>query len=312
MELDKLISEAIDELQSIILSEKYLVTIKKKIADQEEIVFILKKRVDKELQDIELLQTKPRRQLFKNILGNNKEQLEIEKQEYLHAVLMLKDATELLVPLNFEKQILLEKIALRNTKEQHLERLLLKRERELLKKGSKSGSALLEIYNTIDLINKLKKEIFEAKDIGLKCKRMATEIIGIFKKASEVRNWGQLEDLEPNHKIEKGLVDVATKKFQQLTIGLLKFEEELEDVHENQKFYLSTNTIKFNIFIESYNNYLINDWIVRNKLSSIISLLEALLDDIIRLLNTLQQKTNANKARLEEMEFHKIKLLNLR
>jgi len=310
MNLNNRVSNAVSELQSIILAEKYLITINKKIQEQEEIVENLKSEVDEELRDVENLESKSRHSLFKNILGYDDSKLEIEKQEYLHAVLMLKDAVQSLIPLNFEKSILVEKVSKRKILEESLENLLILREKELLKSGEMNSSVLLNIYREIDALTKYDREIFEAKDIGLKCKRDVAEILAIFKKASKVRNWGYQVAMDPNIKSEKGLVDVAVSKFQELIVGLIKFEEELEDVHENGKIDIATNTIKFDLFTKYYNNYLINDWVIRERLIGVIGLISALMDDVVRLLRTLDQKKISNGKKMVEKEVQKMKIIN--
>ena len=311
MNLDDKITSAINELQSVILAEKYLISIQKKIKEQNEVIQVLGKRVEEEYKDIEKIESASRKILFKNILGFDAKQLEIERQEYLHSVLMYKDAIESIKPLNFEEEILLNKTDNRKIYEENLERLLVIRERELLKSGAKKSSQLLNIYREIDSLEKFSREIFEAKDIGLKCKRDIAEIVVLFEKAIKLRKWGQIEGEEPSHKIENGLVDVAVNKFQKLKVGLLKFEEELEDVHESRIMHLETKSIKFDLFIDAYNNYLINDWVVRKKLSSTLALMEALMDDVVRLLNTLEQKKMVNTKQIDDKEKLKFQLLNI-
>jgi len=113
----------------------------------------------------------------------------------------------------------------------------------------------------------------------------------------------------PNIMVEKSLVDKAVDKFQKLKVNLIKFEEELEDIHDHSKVQLLSNTIKFESFVNSYNNYLINDWVIRKKLSSIIGLIEALQDDILRLINTIDKKDQLNIKVIESLEQERLRLL---
>ena len=223
---------------------------------------------------------------------------------------MLKDAQESLKPLKFEKEILEEKVEKISSQRELLERLIVLRDKDLIKLGSMKSSELIDIFREMDQLTKFSRELFEAKDIGLKCKRKIEAILSIFKKASEVRDWGQLDTGEANYISEKNLVDKAIMEFHELKVFLLKFEEELEDVHEHNHISLLNNTIKFEIFIKSYNNYLINDWVVRKKLSSILTLIEALKDDVIRLLNTLDKKRQLNKDKIEMNETSRQTLIN--
>ncbi len=309
MILDDQITAAINEMQSIILAEKYLISIHRNILEQEEIIRKFEAQVASEYNDILVLEAKSRKVLFKSILGYDAEQLEIEKQEYLHAVLMLKDARESLTPLNFEKDILNQKISGRDLQEENLERLLRLRERTLKKDGPQKNAELLIVYKEIDELVKFNRELFEAKDIGLKCKRNLAEITALLKKAAEMRDWGQDEENVPNYHTEKSVVDVAVAKFQSLKVQLIKFEEELEDVHESKRLQTATNTIKFDLFIKAYNNHLINDWIVRKKLSSTIHLMEAMMDEVVRLLNTLDHKKTINTHKTAEKEKEKLTLI---
>ncbi len=286
------ISKEIEILQSLILARKYLEKLRKQIFEQKAIVQKWQVRTEKEYQDIEALEKKSIYSLFHNILGTSTDKLDFEKQEYLHAVLQLKAANESLNLLKFEDSVLKEKVKNIPHQKEKLEQLIRLREAQVLKSGNKKQLELLAIYKEMDQSVKFQREIFEAKDAGLKCKKLSTEILDLFKRASKIRSWGQSNLDHPRNKkvhldMEKSHVDHATSKFQKLKIQLHKFYEELEDIYKSDTLNLMAHSVRFDSYVESYHNYLINDWVVKEKLASIIDLIEALHSYILRLLGAV-------------------------
>jgi len=104
-ELEKLLAD----YQSIIHAKKHLTKLNQRLEEEELVLADLDLILEKEYQGVRKLEGLSVTSLFQTFLGNKEEQYEIEKQEYLHAVLMYNEAKKTVDLLSYEQQVLLEK-----------------------------------------------------------------------------------------------------------------------------------------------------------------------------------------------------------
>ena len=85
---------------------------------------------------------------------------------------------------------------------------------------------------------------------------------------------------------------------------------ELKDVYQKRNIKFTDRFGEVDRFVDKYYNYLINDWIVRKRISSIISMLEALEDNIFKMIGSLGiEKLNVEKN-IKKHEKMKKKLIS--
>lgn len=307
MSINEKLQAAIKELQIMRLTERHLQNIEKSIREKTDQVFLLEDIVDTEYQDIEALEATSINNLFANILGDKNQQLEIEKQEYLDVVLAYKDAKQSLNLLEQERKKAIESIKEIRAKETLVEELMKIREREIEKSDIKYKSKYLQLCRQADQSARMRLEIIEAQIEGLKCKRETEKIVKFLEQAEKLREWGF--ENKKDYRTEKTNVDLAVEAYYKLKIHLQKFEKELDDIYTNKKMVLSSDFRKFDHFIEVYYNYLINDWIVKSKISNTTSMMLGLKDEILRLLNSLEHKEKVTKELVEKAEEGKKEIL---
>jgi len=83
----------------------------------------------------------------------------------------------------------------------------------------------------------------------------------------------------------------------------------LEDIYGQRNLSLISPIGKFDNFIDVYHNYFINDWIIRNRISSVISMMEALLDEVSRLYQTIERKEWETNQQIKRNEVRRRELL---
>lgn len=301
MGLNDQLNQEIESLQALLLAEHYLVTVKKKLNQKAAIIASLEQNIEKEYKDVERLEQKSLATIFKNILGDQQQQLEIERQEYLDAVLSYKDATRSMELLEFEVKVLEEKVLSIPNKRERIAALIEQREKKIEKSDIRYKSKYLLLSQQIDGYFRQRSEVSDAKIAGAKSKRSALHVLEHLKKAAAALEWGH--EIAVNQ--SKTNVDAAVEHFYKLKIELLKFEEELDDVYTHEKFNLYRNLRQFNGFVDTYTNFLINDWVIRGKISNMISMMESLFDEIIRLMSSLERKQQKIEQSIEEAEEQK-------
>ena len=121
------LEKIVGDYKSLQLSKKHLKSLEVKINSESRRLKELKIILEEEHQDVLDLEFKTIRGLFQNILGENEEQYEIEKQEYLMAALQFNEAKKVVDLLNFEKDILLGKLDKEEEVKSKFEKLIFQR-----------------------------------------------------------------------------------------------------------------------------------------------------------------------------------------
>lgn len=137
-------------------------------------------------------------------------------------------------------------------------------------------------------------------DLQVKKPDKVEKVLNLFVAASQC-NGGCRKKVSGLSK-ETDLVDQGVEEFQQLKVVRYKYENELEDIYGYRHLSLISPISKFDNFMEVYHNYLINDWIIRNRTHSVISMMEALLDKVIRLYQTIERKEWETNDRIVKHE----------
>ena len=135
MNLQEEIAKFIEEHQSLQLAKSHLAELNRRIEENTWILKQLEDILEKEYQDVQQFEKMSVRGIFHKVLGDAQQQLEIEKQEYLHAVLKHKEQVQMLKMLEFERQVLEEKMSKEAEINQRLNELLNSRQYQITKKG---------------------------------------------------------------------------------------------------------------------------------------------------------------------------------
>lgn len=305
MSLEERLSKYLASYQSMLLAKRYLDRVKLKLRAERQEIESLEKKVEQNYRDVERLENLSVHLLFRKILGDVEEQKEQERQEYLESVLQLRDRRRSVHLLQFERGILQAKVKKLPDLKQLIERLIKEREHGIEGKEQSAWSAL---FQELDDLVRLQSEIQEVRAVGLSCKAKAEKILALLQAASARRDWCHRKNIS-DYSQEKTIVDEAVEAFSSLKVDLLKYEEELKDVYQQREISLSGPTGKFDRFVEVYYNYLINDWIVRERISSIISMMEALLAEIIHWYELVERKAWETTELINKAESRKSALL---
>ena len=142
--------------------------------------------------------------LFQRILGNKKEQYEIEKQEYLQAVLKYKEYAKTMELMIYEQEVLEEKVAKEEKTLEILNELLLLRDVEISAKYLNFRNQLIQVNQETDAALGAQREAHEANIVGVKALVRLNEMIELLQKAHDLEAWGQrVEALGVRFKVEK-------------------------------------------------------------------------------------------------------------
>ncbi len=303
MQTEKRLREKLEERQSILLAQKHLDRLKERLREGRAQLGELLSHIELEQKEVEYYEKISTDSLFRRILGGQEEQLEFQRQEHLQVILDYRDTKRTLELLEFEKKVLEEKVACLPDLDNEIDRLIHKREQELLAQDSGGLRIIHQLNRELGTAIRLRREIYEAKIVGLQSARLAQSMAQLLREAMIHQPWGRpslvfFRSKKPDY------VHLTLDKFYQLKNRLRAFSDELRDIYIQHDIRQFRGIEQFQNLSNGYYDHLINDWIVRHRISHSLNMIGSLHDGLVRALESLK----CEESRVEE----KIRYLELR
>lgn len=260
LKIDHII-ELTKKYQRILLSISRLEILEEQLVQEKQNQRNLKLKYVEEQQDVTDLVNSPIFSIFNKILKDSSQQLEIEKQEYLVAVLEYNESIKITEALELEIELLSgivsgEKVVL-NT----LNQALSKTKYETLFDKSPYLAELKSINKEISSLVRIKIEAEEALEAANLLRATFTELIHNLNKAKNLNNWGKFyHEIQQAKKDKKTHIDKANNTIPIIKKLLFFLKSELNDVEEYQKLFRASQVLLRGFNVEFYTD-LINDWI---------------------------------------------------
>lgn len=300
-DINNQLKEAEDDLNMITNAERRLKIIDSEIDVVEHNIHSQGRKMNEELQDVENLEKNGISSLFKKILGDHDQQLEIERQEYLQEVLSYNSLIDELEVLKYEQSILLSKVSRKQEVEKLHDVLIKDKERNIKLSHPKIAEQLKKRDNLISVSNQLIKETEEAIESGNDVLQHLNLMIQNLK---YVKQWG-LYRMQGKGRYssyeKKGYVDKAQKLVGVVQVKFNIFEKELQDLYPN--YDLNMDNYHFKAFVDNFYDGLITDWIIVKKLQVALNGTVAATHKVNRLLSMLL----AEKEKIEQILDERIK-----
>ena len=263
-----------------------------------------------ELDDINKLEKLGVKSIFYKVLGNKEQQLEKERQEYLQVTLQHKEILNAVEVIEFEKNILEKKLVVMDDLEKSLEELKKVREQEILRTPGPLRNELKLIDNKTDELHRFGVELGEATMLGERTLQSLEVIFTHMKKAKDWGNWDMVQGRGGRYQksMKYNAIDRAMNEVSRSKLLLRNFNKELSDIgYSNQRLALQIENIaRFPGII--FDN-LISDWIVQNKIKSVLSTVGNLMDEIQLIMKSLMKDKAQSDEELSDLELQKNRLL---
>lgn len=302
------LKKATEEYQALERVRIRLEQIIRKIRLEEAGLRDLEKELKKEHQDVIRLEKLSVKGMFHDFLGDKKKQLEIERQEYLDAVLRFNECIKFIELLEFEKGVLEEKLKKEPALKNRLKELRKKREAEIMRSGSDLGRQILGIEKEIDQYLAVIREIREALIIGEKIMELLTNIV---KQLGVTNQWGYHDNMyvSYNPHADQNNVDAALRIAYKVKQLLLQYEDELNDIYGKRRFKLAATMNTIIHFTDNIRVNLISDWVIQEKIQNTFHSVMGFRDQIQRVNDALKVELNNTEKGIKYLEEKKQKLL---
>lgn len=257
-----------------------------------------RKKMDKEHADVVKLEKMSKRLLFAKILGDQSQQLERERQEYLQAVLEYNSIADEIDLLEFEQSVLESKVVdIAQIKKDRDYYIKLKEQKMMFHKGALPKRAK-ELNLELDKLYGFKREIKEATEVALQVEKL---IIVARKDLERVERFGYQEMYGSgsySSYAKKRYIDKAIKGAMKINYALNKLDKELSDIYSQ---YVFLSIYKYQNFIDSFYDHLITDWVLVSKLSNAMSALVTAENQIKRIMATLNNDLHRSNEKVQEL-----------
>ena len=273
MEQNPDLENLLAEYQGIIHAKKHLSNLNQRLEEEQMNLDDLNLLVEKEYQDVRKLRNLSLTSLFHNLLGNKEEQYEIEKQEYLHAVLKYKECEKTVDLLSYEQLVLQGKVEREQVVYQQLTSLLTERNQLIQQKYTKLKNQILEIHEQVDNKIAFKQEVQEALSVCQKAAKIIQEMTTKVIKAQRSEEWGNTSFTNSGESqfSKFTYIDQAQQLSYKLKPLFQQLEDELEDVYKLKSIKRINKVAELKHFNVIYYDYLISDWIIRRQINSTLN-----------------------------------------
>lgn len=306
-DLEKLLAD----YQSIIHAKKHLSNLNQRLEEEEMYLEELHLILEKEYRDVRKLESLSLGSLFHTFLGKREEQYEIEKQEYLHAVLQYNEHKKTVDLLSYEQEVLQEKLQREQEVYQQLTSLLTKRNQLIEQKYAGLKNQIIGIHKQIDEKIGYKQEVQEALSVGQNAAVLIQDMITLVVKTKHKKEWGNASLIDPGNSEFRDYtyIDEAQQISYKVKPLFQQLEDELEDVYKFKSIKRINKVAELKHFNVIYYDYLISDWIIRKQINSTLNYLYGVRDTLQRIEQTLKAQERATEQSIEYLKKRKQEII---
>ena len=287
------IQTKIEEIRQIDAVNRRVKESESELATAKRILDSLSSNMDKELDDLNQMESMSVKAVFYKVLGSKEEQLEKERQEYLQVSLKFNEQKDKIELLEFELGVLNKKLRNKTQLVKDLQLLKKVREEEIINTNPRQAQQLLSLSRNLDNNILKQREIVEAIQAGNKCASTLQEIINELKNAQHWGKWDMYGKQNRRAGYQKHTaIDRAKNLANIANHELHKFDKELRETGEYAEG-LQVNLDGFSSFMDVFFDNLITDWIMQQKIVNSLNMMHSNLDKLQRILNSLKHKTDS-------------------
>lgn len=304
------IKKTIEEIGKMKTALQHQAEVRAELAELENALDKMEYQLDKELEDVEKLESLGVKSIFYKVLGSREEQLEKERQEYLALTMKHKELKQSIKITKYELDIISKKIVGFERLKEDLEGLKKVRYREILQFDEKYKDRLVHINEQKDEINYTLTEMREARSAGIESLKYV-QIVS--KHLKDAANWGQWDMYKNNRHydyMKHTSIDKAMDAAYRAKHFLKIFKNELKDIGMNgNDIVLQVDS--FSKFTDIFLDNLISDWIIQRKINNVAASVNGVHDKVSRICQSIERNESELKANHAKLEAEMDQILTL-
>ncbi len=234
--------------------------------------------------------------LFLKALGNKKQQLERERQNYLMNFLKLKTCKERIQAKTFEIKVLQEKLGSLKNVDQELTELLKYKKSFIKYKNKAVAKEIISIESRIRTFQYEQREIEEALESG---RTAVKEIKKLLRALRKIESWQVIIDSRAQmYSSYKGKMYSKNllKEIKVVNVALEQYIDELMDVSQQYELDYDQFIKRIEDFLENFYDGLISDWMFHKEMTITVNIILETIDKIKRIQAMLVHDAKRSKA----------------
>jgi len=256
-----------------------------------------------EEEDVRRLEEMSLESIFRTILGNKAQQLEKERQEYLHVLMKMQHVAQNLKVLEQEKAVLERSFDSLFKIEDEFDKLLKEKEKAL--ENDPEYSEEIDHINEKIAVYEVKiEEIEETIHFGKKAREKLHKL-GI--ELDDMEHWNSNPKMKLTRKISK------KRKLRQdiytANRALQSYERELKDLADHLNLNYQAEIRVLQEFLEGFVDRLITDWVMQHRINHSKNFLSNVIDRVRLLNNMLAYEIEKTRATTDAEEALKADIL---
>ncbi len=282
-----------------------------RLRKQTETLALLEIQINKHadaIENLENLAKQPLRKIFHKMLGDKKQQVERERQNYLMYILRHQEGKKKNEADEFQYQVLKKKLKSLRHVDEAFEKLLKTKKQQLKYRNKELAKKIIHLETNIRADQRMRKEIKEAVDAGLVAKKELQKL----KEALAVMGpWHS--QISANYASnlsyqQKSYINNLLAEISKVNKTLDDFIHELSDVSMHYQLNYDQFVDRISQFLEEFYDGLITDWVLHQEIKITIHLIDDTMAKIQRILFMLE---NDVKKSFQAEETDRTSLQNL-
>jgi hypothetical protein len=295
--------DAIDKHAKMLKIEKHLEDVTLNLDGHYKEYERLLKLVEKKAINIEKLETKSVKSLFHSVLGDKESYLEHEKQDYLQATLEFDKIRSSIDLLEFEENVLKDKIEDITQLKIRIDQLIEAREKEISRMNTQAGVRIRQLHEHLEALETTQRDINEARESGLKAEQPLRQMIKYLRTAG---NWGASNYGGGSRRMQTyakfGNIDAARKLSYVTQLALRRFSHDIEDIYEPQNINFDFEIGGFLDFTDIFLRNLVSDWVLRQRIAEALRGVQSVHHRVKQILSALERDQKSIDRELEQLE----------
>lgn len=267
---------------------------------------LLYKELEKEKKDLDRIESLSLTNLIHCLIGDKKECVEKERQEFLAQKLKYDEVDQGIANLNvyiFELENQIQNMG-------HLDmdyKKIINQKLEILKEDEHFALKLIEITEEKSRLENFIRELEEAEAVGSEAVRLLYSVEEALQAAKGWGTWDILGSRLIATMVKHSPIDDARAQMNAVQSILRRFHRELTDIGEYMDFNIEMES--FATFADHFFDGLISDFVVQQKIGESLKTVQEMLARIEGIINRLRQELTETRKKLGDKEKEKNQMI---
>ncbi|MEL6868047.1 MAG: hypothetical protein AAFP19_26725 [Bacteroidota bacterium] len=272
--IDHEIEELIRQYQGMIQATSYLHKLREEVNKEQKRLHSIDRLLQKSEDKIASIERPyDLRQMFKNLIGQKTQLLEIERERHYDLLIKYNTGKDFIESAQFEMDILTEKVSQKSEIKRQLKLKLKERTEQVQQSKNPHLTKILDINEQVDHLIGLKKEVEEAQTVGEHITEHLTATLDFLHSKRQKRH-GLYPDKKQIYSFNIEELDRFREQTVKMRQLLIAYDSEVRDIYEYMKLHTTFRLTQGINFTDDYLDAIKTDFVLSRNLDASITFIE--------------------------------------